>query len=813
MGGSLTVSERILFHLQSFTKYEEKYEVPFHLTQDGISQSCGISRAHAAIELKKLKFSGLVEERLSHVRRGKTRRKVYLLTHEGKSRASSILQYVRDNQIDPMVDATKVSAEATSVRGSRKWRSSPMPSPRYFFGRERELKLLGEALSNPSCRMLVIRGIPGIGKTTLMAKLLSSLSDQRVFWYTIKPWDMPRNVADSLGAFFSENGDRRLEAYLASGAFELGEVSFLLKEMLAENGFLFAFDDADVSEGIQEFLSMARHSSGAGKVIVTIENEAKFYDRSEVVARGEVAEIELGGLDKTSAMRLLGVRGIKGEIGRELISAVNGHPLSLEMVTESTPKEARYQLSRFFEERFYEELSDEQRSLLQLASVFQRPFSQDAIPRGLRGVRRGSMLREAAPGRFEIHASIREFVYSQMSAEERNRWHSVAADHYLRSGDHQERLLHLLKANRRLEAEMLMTRLGEELADGSNVMSLWHMLEDYESTRPKYRSGVMFTRARLANLMGRNEHALRILEEVSRDADDGLGAEALIEMGFTMIRRRELKRASELLSEALEQVEEAPQLRAKALRGLGVVESMVGNQTEAKALLERSVQASLSAMDLKGLMKAHLELGNVLMEQHEFERAVEHYSRCVAGVGPENLPNSYMNMGIACSRLGRVDEARSYLENAVRSAMDTGQPRARAQALSALADVLIRAGDTTSARERCFEALDVCSELGDYLGVANAYFDQCRVEKLLGNNSTVRECLIESIKALENAESSPRRTEESAGLGRPPVLDEEKERVAALLEESMELSKSIAAGDVETLASEALRRLVDANGE
>ena len=43
-------------------KYEDKYEAQFDVTQDGISQACSISRAHAAIELKKPMACGIVDE-------------------------------------------------------------------------------------------------------------------------------------------------------------------------------------------------------------------------------------------------------------------------------------------------------------------------------------------------------------------------------------------------------------------------------------------------------------------------------------------------------------------------------------------------------------------------------------------------------------------------------------------------------------------------------------------------------------------------------------------------------------------------------
>jgi tetratricopeptide (TPR) repeat protein len=747
MGGSLTVSERILYHLHSFTKYEDKYEVPFHLTQDGISQSCGISRAHAAIELKKLKSVCLVEERLSHVRRGKTRRKVYLLTFEGKSKAGAIHQYVSENGIDPAVDPTKVPAEASAVRRKAAIRSTPMPSTRYFFGREKELTRLRDAIEDPARKLVVIRGIPGIGKTTLAVKLLSEISGHRVFWYSVKPWDTPRNVADSLGRFFAENGSRRLDAYLASGGFELGEMSFLLRELLAENGHVFAFDDADASSSVTEFLQMFRHSSGAGKILLTVEGEAGLYERSEVVASGDVFECELGGLSRGAALDLLRSRGIADEVGKELVDVANGHPLSLEMVTRSTPKEARCQLSRFFEEKFYTGMSEEQKSLLQLASVFQKPFPAEAIPRGLRGVRKGSMLREAEPGRFEIHASLRDFVYGHMAPEERSKWHSAAADYYLRSADPDERLLHLLKANRVLEAEMLVSRMGESLFSSGNVTRLWQILEHHDPVKPKYRLDMQLARARLASMLGNYDFAWGLLDEVARDGDELMKAEALVEMGCIRGRQGLYEESSGLFGDALGTAEESSPVRAKALRGLGVVESKMGRHERARELLERSAQDSLSAVDKTGMLKSHLELGAVLMVQGEYEKAVEHFSKCAAGFGSVDLAMAYMNLGVAYSHLGRMDDARQHLENSVRLCEETGQPRTRAQAQLALSEVLVCSGDLAGARESCYEALEVFSEIGDRAGVSSAYASLGRVECLAGDKQASEEFLAESVKA------------------------------------------------------------------
>jgi tetratricopeptide (TPR) repeat protein len=97
---SLTVGERILFHLLQYTKYLDSFDVPIDITQDGIAAALRISRAHAALELKKLKNADEVKERLSHIKRGRTKRKAYFLTVTGEARARKIKMHAEENGID-----------------------------------------------------------------------------------------------------------------------------------------------------------------------------------------------------------------------------------------------------------------------------------------------------------------------------------------------------------------------------------------------------------------------------------------------------------------------------------------------------------------------------------------------------------------------------------------------------------------------------------------------------------------------------------------------------------------------------------------
>jgi tetratricopeptide (TPR) repeat protein len=109
MPGNLTVAERIVLQLLQHQKLIDSYDVPLDVSQDGIASALCISRAHVAIELKKLRENGEVVEKLAHIKKGKTKRKVYFLTESGELKAAKIKEYAAAEGIDigPMVDVRR----------------------------------------------------------------------------------------------------------------------------------------------------------------------------------------------------------------------------------------------------------------------------------------------------------------------------------------------------------------------------------------------------------------------------------------------------------------------------------------------------------------------------------------------------------------------------------------------------------------------------------------------------------------------------------------------------------------------------------
>src|SRR5436309_3064423 len=171
------------------------------MTQDGIANALLLSRAHVALELKRLKSTGKVQERMAHVANGRSRRKVYELTPAGHEISRRMREHARARTIElsapdgrrtvlgaEAIDALRhaglreaeavqriLASDVVEVPRPEPTKPSPVPS-RTFFGREDERRILEEWLASDSRAVAVVIGVAGIGKSALLAR---ALADER----------------------------------------------------------------------------------------------------------------------------------------------------------------------------------------------------------------------------------------------------------------------------------------------------------------------------------------------------------------------------------------------------------------------------------------------------------------------------------------------------------------------------------------------------------------------------------------------------------------------------------------------------------
>jgi DNA-binding PadR family transcriptional regulator len=104
-----------------FRSNRDDFEVPYKVTQAGISSAINIKQKHLPRTLKKLKTNKHIEERMTHVEGVKQKRKVYFLTDEGVSYTWELLKNIMDKEIevivgDPESDIGSVQTETTTIQ-------------------------------------------------------------------------------------------------------------------------------------------------------------------------------------------------------------------------------------------------------------------------------------------------------------------------------------------------------------------------------------------------------------------------------------------------------------------------------------------------------------------------------------------------------------------------------------------------------------------------------------------------------------------------------------------------------------------------
>lgn len=409
----VTAKERILLHLLEFANYADAVEVPSTMTQEGIAQAAWILVPHVTQYARPLIREGLARERTAHIQGGRRRRKVYDLTEAGRFAAIrlrnalkaetirlrdtggvreetlagilaftpgvSFLELIRRAVQSGVVDLESLTAKPAEVSVQM---LANAPRVEWFVGREEEL---GAVTKAEGPRLFVVRGVAGIGKTTLAARACDLLRTKRnLFWHRVRAWDTPKSVLAALGDFLASLGKPGLRAILMRG--DLAQATQVLLEDVRGSRSFLVFDD--VHDSGPELLPFFRALKDIVAqvpdvhVLCLTRRTVPFYDRRDLILGGVVKEIELGGLDPAEFAQVL-----SGQPGRETLAdacrAVGGHPLFLQLVRSAPspprPAEIRRDVHQFVEETVYRELGEPERQIMKVACLYRVPMPREAF--------------------------------------------------------------------------------------------------------------------------------------------------------------------------------------------------------------------------------------------------------------------------------------------------------------------------------------------------------------------------------------------------------------------------------------------------
>ncbi|NNJ09743.1 tetratricopeptide repeat protein [Chloroflexales bacterium ZM16-3] len=558
-------------------------------------------------------------------------------------------------------------------------RIPPPPAPTFppdlpgFVGRAVELAALSAELDRDG--MVLLTGMPGVGKTSMAVALARQVADpDTTFWHSIRPGDGAESLIWALAGFLSHQGYAGLWEMLQRARLSGTppppvnmQIDYVTQLLAGAGGLLLCLDDfhlvdADAQFGLLiERLAPLRHA-GQLRLIVTSRRVPDF-------ALADQVEM-LTGLNAADAALLLAGRGVVLEeaLQTELYAQVGGNAQLLTLAADAlrrTNNPSRLvgaltgadNIERYLLDQIDAALSEEERGTMKpVAALLEPGGTRGAIESLAEGANLRRPLRslsdrylletqEAAAGKeYRQHAIVRRFYYEELGKRERAELHRRAAAYYeTEEPDPLRAIMHHLRAGDPDRAAHLAIKHGNEALNsgqGSALLTIMRAI-DVAQIEPAQQVEFCLARGELATQLRVGEvarasfqQALDLLTEREVDQDVRVArARACRGMG-ELLELENPQEALEWLQRGLTELAGVDTLEeARLNRWVGATLMSLGKPVEAAAPLERSL-ALLPPTDLAtradvllNLGATHCMRGNLATGADIFTQSLEFYER------------------------------------------------------------------------------------------------------------------------------------------------------------------------------------------
>ncbi|MEM4293794.1 MAG: hypothetical protein QXJ27_06485, partial [Thermoplasmata archaeon] len=619
---NLVTRDRILVHLFLYSRYENDFEVPYAVAQEGIAEAVYAPRAHVSAVLKEMRAAGLIYSKLAHVSRGFRRKNVYFLTDNGKERAKPLVEQIRiemPGECEDIESLMQKIAGKTTEAGERRGIE--------LFGREEEKRKVREFLESKDGKFFVIYGLPGIGKTHFLLHLAEL--------HSLPYLDFPHRVNSpaefyiALANGLARKGRFRLKKYLQRNGYAPEARWLAVEEM---KGFRMCIDNIQNLTEVQEEF---RNFFGVNvKVIAGAREKPGFYTERDVVS-GDVLEIQLQPLARDAGDLLLAREGIaEPGLRSEIYEKAGGHPLMMLMLARGgTVANWRY----LFDEVF-SRLSDGERHALKILALGgEVPGLWKELGIGeVMGLERKGLVYWIEDSCY-VHPMLREFVIEAMGVQEKQ---AVGLELWKLLGRH--RGYTALKAGMRVlletgNSEELARYLEENFNEVAGSVETAFLETLFEKLRTLEKGEIGCMRAEIALRKGEWEKAIAILS----------GLPEKLQRFWEMERTYILARAHNMGTDHAGAVK----IAEKGYRRFRHPKFLLvkGRALAAMGEFERAMDVLLDALAAgaeQGITLA--ELGNLLMDKGNHEGAINYFERAIEFTADGALRNK-MRINLAIS--------------------------------------------------------------------------------------------------------------------------------------------------------------------
>ena len=721
-------NERLLLHLLDMDGHREEPEVPIGASQEGIANRLGTQVHNASRALSALESEGLVADRLAHVRGAPKRRRAYFLTEKGHRAANKVREdilrakvvYDERGRVEEMalaealrrfraltgstpgfldvvdvvrgVDVVRSDELARKLASSSKKErfaeaASGRPRVPALFGRENEQKVLADHINDDTSVML-IWGIPGIGKTSLASKMYDELSGRRhLFWYSFHSWDTEGHFVSVLAKFLESANRTSTAEELGRGASTGDLFAPLLNDLTGLNAVIFMDDLQKVSEKLAITVTVvleAVKASGTCKAVLMSRELPTFFSKT---SDGNVS-IELTGLDLTSARMF--AESAKAEDPARAAEASRGHPLLLSLMARSGVGESRGDILSFMDREVSMSLTPVERSTLELLSVFRHPVPPEALIGGeesaLVGLKDKALIIEEEQGIW-THDLLREFFVSRLGADSRSALHRRAA-RYCEGRDGTDWMLeslhHYVEAGEVGPAMRVVGKAFADLSDEFPQETLEYLTRVHAHSAPgPEAAGELFCMGQLSEVLGDDPGAAEYYESCLKMLpEDGSSVD-----------------------------------RAEVLEALGKLKARVEQWTESFAAHEKALKIYEKAGNRGGQIREWLNIGAAHRTRGDYAKARDAYSEALSLASKSEDRGAQAacmnNIALLDWDEGRLRDAEAMLKESIRLAHAVRDHAGEARGLENLAELFSLQARTTEMTSLLLESSEAFRRAGE----------------------------------------------------------------------------------------------------
>ena len=621
-------------------------------------------------------------------------------------------------------------------------------------------------------RLLMITGMPGIGKSTLARTLLEFMPPESPppFWYD---FGRQQSSGNTLGVLLDRISGY-LEKILGSEVREeilsfrnspehqasSYDVDVLIDSLNQPTPLWLVFDNLEVvlskggdrflDEGLEMLFNGLKSNTHNARIIISSLFVPRLNDGDYLLEFG-TRPLTLQGLDKKSAIECLHTYGLLDFPDPTLTiitDKLDGHPFALNHAAhyvEALGMQAALEnlkggMEEFFEHfqaSLLERLSTEEFSVLQALTVLQREISLDGLcqtaqarPATIKRLREEGLLETSDAGKFWLPSIVRESLIAENTEvgrqahlrasqfyREQNRspaprqiddfadvleWHY----HAIQAGDiadgykaiSSNGLIDQLKQwNEFALSAELCENIHSRIQPKSNPLTnsewiqlnhklgvVYFLLGNYaqsiehlqsaldalaENDPPVLKARLLIDLAESYGSQGEPTYAMQLCEQGLALLKGGLDyAKALLVRGILRRQHGNHNQAIEDLEQARTIYETHSQLTGVAyVTGeLGIVHYYLNQFPQALENYQRATQACEAIKDSRGAMIGHLNIGDVLLQQRQYEQACLELTTALGLARKKKLTKDELSAGLYLIEsqiaLGRFEEAQAELD-------------------------------------------------------------------------------------------------------------------------------------------------------